>query len=103
MSPLIDAGPQEDAHPAASAQTPDGTVDGHGTRRRNMIGSEVSLLPSTRRSPRRPGGSRCCRVLFSGAAADVIDGPRSVVFAQAANRMHTEQALIHWLVARGEC
>jgi ornithine carbamoyltransferase len=36
-------------------------------------------------------------------AAAVIDGPRSVVFAQAANRMHTEQALIHWLLARGAC
>jgi ornithine carbamoyltransferase len=32
--------------------------------------------------------------------ADVIDGPRSVVFEQAANRLPTEQALIHTLIER---
>jgi len=32
--------------------------------------------------------------------ADVIDGPRSVVFQQAANRLPTEQALIHTLIER---
>ena len=32
--------------------------------------------------------------------ADVIDGPRSVVFDQAANRLPTEQALIHTLIER---
>ncbi len=31
--------------------------------------------------------------------AEVIDGPQSVVFAQAANRLPTEQALLHALVA----
>jgi ornithine carbamoyltransferase len=31
-------------------------------------------------------------------AAEVIDGPRSVVFKQAANRLPTEQALIHTLI-----
>jgi ornithine carbamoyltransferase len=33
-------------------------------------------------------------------AAEVIDGPRSVVFEQAANRLPTEQALIHTLIER---
>jgi ornithine carbamoyltransferase len=33
-------------------------------------------------------------------AAEVIDGPRSVVFKQAANRLPTEQALIHTLIER---
>ena len=33
-------------------------------------------------------------------AADVIDGPRSVVFQQAGNRLPTEQALIHTLIER---
>ena len=33
-------------------------------------------------------------------AAEVIDGPRSVVFQQAANRLPTEQALIHTLIER---
>jgi ornithine carbamoyltransferase len=33
-------------------------------------------------------------------AAPVIDGPRSVVFRQAANRLPTEQALIHTLIDR---
>jgi ornithine carbamoyltransferase len=32
--------------------------------------------------------------------AEVIDGPRSVVFGQAANRLPTEQALIHTLIER---
>ena len=31
---------------------------------------------------------------------EVIDGPRSVVFQQAANRLPTEQALIHMLIER---
>lgn len=30
--------------------------------------------------------------------AEVIDGPRSVVFAQAANRLPTEQAVLHTLI-----
>jgi ornithine carbamoyltransferase len=30
--------------------------------------------------------------------AEVIDGPQSVVFKQAANRLPTEQALIHTLI-----
>ena len=33
-------------------------------------------------------------------AAEVIDGPRSVVFPQAANRLPTEQAAIHVLIGR---
>ena len=33
-------------------------------------------------------------------SAEVIDGPQSVVFQQAANRLPTEQALIHTLVDR---
>jgi ornithine carbamoyltransferase len=33
-------------------------------------------------------------------AAEVIDGPRSAVFQQAANRLPTEQALIHTLIER---
>ncbi len=32
--------------------------------------------------------------------AEVIDGPRSVVFQQAANRLPTEQAMIHTLIER---
>jgi ornithine carbamoyltransferase len=32
--------------------------------------------------------------------AEVIDGPRSVVFQQAANRLPTEQALIQTLIER---
>ena len=30
--------------------------------------------------------------------ADVIDGERSVVFQQAANRMHAQKALLEWLL-----
>jgi ornithine carbamoyltransferase len=33
--------------------------------------------------------------------AAVIDGPQSLVFPQAANRLPTEQALIHWTIAGG--
>ena len=28
---------------------------------------------------------------------DVLDGPRSVVFDQAENRMHAQKALVRWL------
>ncbi|WP_308250388.1 ornithine carbamoyltransferase [Sphaerisporangium fuscum] len=32
--------------------------------------------------------------------ADVLDGPRSVVWDQAENRLHAQKALLHWLVTR---
>jgi ornithine carbamoyltransferase len=31
-------------------------------------------------------------------SADVLDGPRSVVFEQAGNRMHAQKALLKWLI-----
>ena len=33
--------------------------------------------------------------------SDVLDGPRSVVFPQAGNRMHAQKALLYWLL-RGQ-
>ncbi len=32
-------------------------------------------------------------------AADVLDGPRSVVWDQAENRLHSQKALLAWLLA----
>jgi ornithine carbamoyltransferase len=32
---------------------------------------------------------------------DVLDGPRSVVFQQAGNRMHAQKAILLWLLADG--
>lgn len=32
-------------------------------------------------------------------SSDVLDGPRSVVFQQAGNRMHVQKALVKWLLA----
>ncbi|MGW5487974.1 ornithine carbamoyltransferase [Streptosporangium sandarakinum] len=34
-------------------------------------------------------------------AADVIDGPRSLVWDQAENRLHAQKALLHWLLTAG--
>jgi ornithine carbamoyltransferase len=34
-------------------------------------------------------------------SADVLDGPNSVVWEQAENRLHAQKALIAWLMARG--
>jgi ornithine carbamoyltransferase len=31
---------------------------------------------------------------------EVLDGPRSVVWDQAENRLHAQKALLHWLVSR---
>ncbi|MFD0887496.1 ornithine carbamoyltransferase, partial [Streptosporangium algeriense] len=33
-------------------------------------------------------------------SADVLDGPRSLVWDQAENRLHAQKALLHWLVSR---
>ena len=32
-------------------------------------------------------------------SADVLDGPRSLVWDQAENRLHAQKALLHWLVS----
>ncbi len=31
-------------------------------------------------------------------SAEVVDGPRSIVFTQAANRLHLQKALLLWLL-----
>ena len=62
-------------------------------------------LPGLVRDHGRRLARRGVHALPAGApreevTAEVIDGPRSVVFQQAANRLPTEQALIHTLIER---
>jgi ornithine carbamoyltransferase len=38
----------------------------------------------------------------SEIAASVIDGPHSVVWDEAENRLHAQKALLAWLLARSE-
>ncbi|MER7134629.1 ornithine carbamoyltransferase, partial [Streptosporangium saharense] len=33
-------------------------------------------------------------------SADVLDGPQSLVWDQAENRLHAQKALLHWLATR---
>ncbi len=54
------------------------------------------------------GGAATCCVLHCLPAyrgkeitADVLDGPRSVVWDEAENRLHAQKALLAWLLEQG--
>jgi ornithine carbamoyltransferase len=34
-------------------------------------------------------------------SAEVLDGPQSVAFPQAGNRMHAQKALLQWMLGAG--
>ena len=53
-----------------------------------------------RRRLRRPGLCTVCRLDRGEEVTDaVLDGPRSVVFQQAGNRLHAQKALLKALLA----
>ena len=80
-------------------------LDGPGERRPRP-GRPVPAVPGQRRAagPRRRRTRSCCTACPRTAArrspTRCIDGPQSVVWDQAENRLHAQKALLAWLLER---
>ena len=67
-------------------------------RRRNFAGYQVNAA-LMRHAPREALFMHCLPAHRGEEVTDeVIDGPQSVVFQQAANRMHAQKGLLAWLL-----
>jgi len=77
-------------------------------KRRNDAGGWRCFNPtrSIRRSWRRPnddaGDALPTAHRGEEITAEVIDGPQSIVFDHAENRLHTQKAVLYFLLNRGD-
>ena len=58
----------------------------------------LAVLHHGKGSGTAPVASHTAVTAHGGPRADVIDGPNSLVWEQAENRLHAQKALIAWLL-----
>ena len=88
-------------------RAPAGAPPEPGSRSVDTASVRAAIQVRGRRSPLRPGARAAPDAVFlhclpahrgEEVTAGVVDGPQSVVWAQAENRLHAQRALLWWLM-----